>query len=544
MKVGEAAPIGQGKDLTEQFIESISPGFESNTTPNRTDVNRHYRLMQWVNDYWIWEFASWIVSSLLLAGVVLTLSLHQDQPLPEWPFGITINALISFLSSLSTSTLVVVISSIIGQRSWATLASAERPLRQLELNVTSIAGLVVIASLATVPFVQQITQIQLANSAVDTATIPALRNYANRELDDIFLILDKPLSYGIVPSIVTSGFYRGLYFSGNLSDTLTRNSLLSRTTCSTGNCTYPDFDSLAICSACANVTNQLSMSRGLSRYNNSVPQWTLPNGFAVDVDPNKTGLPVVNITAVQPCEKSDLTSCGATAQECTLYWCLNRYKSSVVQGLLYEDIMDTVKYGFTTNANLLENDTYVFQTNYTSLAQETTTKFNVSKWGSASLTDLIAETLTQEVFWWGANGTDAIEAVVSLDPTFPSVPLDMSPTFEALALSLTSAVCSYSHDEMSLRQVSGQALQAIPRLRVRWEWITLPFALQIISLLLLCYTVVKTSLKRRPVWKSSFLATVFFGVRLRSMIPDSVPNRFIDMKILADKIKFSTRKAE
>ncbi|KAI0413495.1 hypothetical protein F5X98DRAFT_390795 [Xylaria grammica] len=518
MKVGEVASIGQGKDLTEQFIESISPGFESNTPPNRTHVNRHYCLMQWVNDYWIWEFASWIVSSLLLAGVVLTLSLHQDQPLPEWPFGITINALISFLSSLSTSTLVVVISSIIGQRSWTTLASAERPLRQLELyddasrgamgcfllllqnrwNVTSIAGLVVIASLAT----------------------------------------------------------------GNLSDTLTRNSLLSRPTCSTGNCTYPDFDSLAICSACANVTNQLSMSRGLSRYNSSVPQWTLPNRFAVDVDPNslsrtvvktggsydpltlETGLPIVNITAVQPCEKSDLTSCGATAQECTLYWCLNRYKSSVVQGLLYEDIMDTVKYGFTTNANLLENDTYVFQTNYTSLAQETTTKFNVSKWGSASFTDLIAETLTQEVFWWGANGTDAIEAVASLDSTFPSVPLDMSPTFEALALSLTSAVRSYSHDEMSLQQVSGQALQAIPRLRVRWEWITLPFALQIISLLLLCYTVVKTSLKRRPVWKSSFLATVFFGVRIRSMIPDSVPNRFVDMRILADKIKFSTRKAE
>ncbi|GAW17407.1 hypothetical protein ANO14919_068640 [Xylariales sp. No.14919] len=463
MKVGEAASIGQGKDLTEQFIESISPGFESNTPPE---------------------------------------------------------------------------------------------------NVTSIVGLVVIASLATVPFVQQITHIQLANNAVDTATIPALRNYANREPEDIFPILDKPLSYGIVPSIVTSGFYRGLYFSGNLSDTLTRNSLLSRPTCSTGNCTYPDFDSLAICSACVNVTNQLSMSQVLSRYNSSVPQWTLPNGFAVDVDPNslsrtvvktggsydpltlETGLPIVNITAIQPCEKSDLTSCGATAQECTLYWCLNRYKSSVVQGLLYEDIMDTVKYGFTINANLLENDTYVFQTNYTSLAQATTTKFNVSKWGSASLTDLIAETLTQEVFWWGANGTDAIEAVASLDSTFPTVPLDMSPTFEALALSLTSAVRSYSHDEMSLQQVSGQALQAIPRLRVRWEWVTLPFALQIISLLLLCYTVVKTSLKRRPVWKSSFLATVFFGVRIRSLIPDSVPNRFVNMKILADKNKISTRKAE
>lgn len=212
-----------------------------------------------------------------------------------------------------------------------------------------------------------------------------------------------------------------------------------------------------------------------------------------------------------------------------------------MQGVLYEDVTDTVKYGYTINADLLENDTYVFQTNYTSsqaATPETYSKLNVSKWGSAALTDLIAQTLTMQVSIWdeGPSTDVAIEAATSSYSTFPGIPLNMSAVFEAMAVSLTAAVRSYRYDETTLQMVKGQAFKGVPRLRVRWSWIALPVVLQIASLVLLCYTALRTSRNRLPVWKSSALAAVFFGVRIRKHVEDPVPDRLIDMNIVASNI--------
>ncbi|KAI1430193.1 hypothetical protein F5Y12DRAFT_722466 [Xylaria sp. FL1777] len=573
---GEAtAPISHSSHLTDSSINSVKGNPELEKPSN--NVDRKLRLEQWLTDYWLWEFASWFTSTLLLAGVVLTLSLHQNQPLPEWPFGITINALISFLSSLSTSALIVVVTSIIGQGGWAALTSTKRPLQQLDvydgasrgpmgsflflfqtrLNLVSVGPLIVIASLATAPLVQQLTDIQLTNDGVDTATNFALRNYPNPEVDNQLFDLSggNPLFYPNIPAIISSGFYQGLYFTGNLTDPFTRNSLQLRPTCPTGNCTYSEFDSLAVCSACANITDQLSISK-----NNEWFQWALPNGFVSTVgkfslsrhlvftggkyDPLvlQAGLPIVNITAIQPCQKADGTSCGAIAQECMLYWCLNRYSSKVVEGILYEDIVDTVKYGYTINADLLENDTYVFQTNYTSQpeGQESYAKLNVSKWGSAALTDLIAQTLTLNVShsYRGDNtSTDEMEKLVGYSYSrFPGIPLDMSPAFEAMSLSLTASVRSYRYDETTLQMVAGQSFKQVPHLRVRWPWIALPVVLQVTSLLLLCYMVFWTSRKRLPIWKSSVLAVLFFGARIRDRVPDLIPDQLVDMKALASSV--------
>ncbi|KAI1128944.1 hypothetical protein F5Y10DRAFT_291583 [Nemania abortiva] len=574
MKGGTTVHIVQRNHHTDGLIDPTNTSFGPGKLSGRTTVGRTYRLKRWVTDYWIWEFASWFTSALLLSGAILTLSIHQDQPLPEWPFGITINALISFLSSLSTSALVSVVAGVIGQGGWATLPSAKRPLLQLEvydgasrgpmgsflfllqtrLSVSSIGPLIVIASLATAPFVQQITDIQLTDDAVDTATIFALRNYPDHGFE---YQLKNPLTYDNVPNLVTSGFYQGLYFSGNLTDPFSRSLLQQRPTCSTGNCTYSEFDSLAVCSACANVTDQLS-----SFWKYGLVYWGLPNGFTAYVideitsgrrvvftggkyDPLtlRAGLPIVNITAIQPCQNSDGTTCGVIAQECMLYWCLNRYVSSVVQGVLYEDVVDTVKYGYTANFFRLENDTYVFQTNYTSqpAAPETYDKLNVSKWGSAALTNFIAPALTLEVISGSNIGTDALQAAVPPYSAFPGIPLNMNPVFEAMALSLTAAVRSYQNNETTLQLVTGQAFKQVPLLRVRWCWITLPVALHVASLLLLCYTALQTA-GQRPVWKISVLATVFFGARIHKHLPDPVPNQLADMEALASNVDLCAMK--
>lgn len=77
---------------------------------------------------------------MLLLGVVLTLYLHEDRPLPEWPLSITINALISVMSTISTSALILVVSSVIGQGGWSSLSRSPEPLSHLELYDQATRG--------------------------------------------------------------------------------------------------------------------------------------------------------------------------------------------------------------------------------------------------------------------------------------------------------------------------------------------------------------------------------------------------------------------
>jgi hypothetical protein len=48
---------------------------------------------------------------LALLAIVLTLSLHQNKPLPQWPFSISINALLSTYIVVSKSSMLLVLGS-------------------------------------------------------------------------------------------------------------------------------------------------------------------------------------------------------------------------------------------------------------------------------------------------------------------------------------------------------------------------------------------------------------------------------------------------
>ena len=227
-----------------------------------------------------------------------------------------------------------------------------------------------------------------------------------------------------------------------------------------------------------------------------------------------------------------------------LHWCVNRYRSKVVNGIFYEDVTETVNYGYTINPDLLENDTYVFHTNSTSpqadsVANGTYDTLTVSRWGSAALTDLIAQLLTVNVSSLDFNaGTDIYHGTASLYSTFPGIPLDMAPVFEGMAVSMSTAIRSNSNYLKGLGTVAGQVTKEVPFIRVRWAWIILPAVLQVAVLILLCYAVGSTSRQRLPIWKNSILATIFLGARVHhSLREEKSSDRLIDMKTAAENVK-------
>ena len=413
--------------------------------------------------------------------------------------------------------------------------------------------------MATASFVQQITVIKSAAVTVGTASLHARSDYPNLEFS-ISEQFENPLGYGNIPDFVTASIYQGIYAGGNLTDVYIRNALQEQPSCPTGNCTYDEFDSLAVCNACANITDFLISEADLAERPNKAWIWALPNNFSVGDFPDsgsvvstgaayhplllQAGLPIVNVTAIQPCVRANGNPCAATAQECMLHWCVNRYRSKVVNGIFYENITETVKYGYTINPDLLEDDTYVFHTNFTSpqahsVGNGTYDTLTVSKWGSAALTDLIAQLLTVNVSSLALNGsTDIYHGTASLSSTFPGIPLDMTPVFEAMAVSMSTAIRSNRNYLKGLRTFAGQVTKEVPFIRVRWAWISVPAVLQVAVLILLCYTMVSTSRQQLPIWKNSILATIFVGARVhRSLREEMSSDRLIDMKTAAENVK-------
>jgi hypothetical protein len=189
--------------------------------------------------------------------------------------------------------------------------------------------------------------------------------------------------------VQTSGSFRslvtqGLYFNGNLSDTFSRNALELRPRSSGENVTFGVVETLAVCSECANITTYLTPPvhciGGEPGYTHCAGEWswTLPNkastGWTLfgsrstnvitlnaSVDPlviDCSGrLIILNLTAIVPGwfssgpASSDGVGLSGAAQECSLYWCVNKYESSLSGGLLTETLISSHANGSTQSGS-------------------------------------------------------------------------------------------------------------------------------------------------------------------------------------------------
>lgn len=113
---------------------------EGDVNPRTRRLGRVDELSQWSSEHWVFEISALFTSAVCLMGIVTTLMLHGNRPLPQWPFGIRINALISALSTVSRSALAVAVSAAISQRQWVRLSRGTNPLADLEMHDNASRG--------------------------------------------------------------------------------------------------------------------------------------------------------------------------------------------------------------------------------------------------------------------------------------------------------------------------------------------------------------------------------------------------------------------
>lgn len=167
-----------------------------------------------------------------------------------------------------------------------------------------------------------------------------------------------------------AAIYQGLFFTVDANDTFAFSALAPRPICATGNCTYPEFETLAICPQCANTTDKLHRSfGGDSNSSSSAYRWSLPNGFStgsIDMGSDnivvmatsarynaitlRAGLALLNFTAVHiPASYGGANGenypIPTTAEECMPFWCVHKYSLVMVNGLLNETLLETTTEG-------------------------------------------------------------------------------------------------------------------------------------------------------------------------------------------------------
>lgn len=68
---------------------------------------------------WLLEILSWLLSALCMAGIIGVLVYLQDEKIPKWPFGLTLNAYVSALARTASSALMFPTSEALGQLKWS-----------------------------------------------------------------------------------------------------------------------------------------------------------------------------------------------------------------------------------------------------------------------------------------------------------------------------------------------------------------------------------------------------------------------------------------
>lgn len=220
---------------------------------------------------WWKELATCFIILAALFAIVGTVLPYQDQPLPNWPYDLSINTLVSIYVAILKFAMAFVLAECIGQIKW-TWFEHPRPLTDLvpyddasrgslwgslrllwmlrgRSALASVGAIVTVLSAIIDPFAQQLVQYYACPqlSHTQNASIPIANMWASNSL-----------RMGAGPMRSTLGYEMQAAIIGGM---LPNQNFEPSFTCATGNCTFPDiYYSLGYCAICEDVTDEMEFA--------------------------------------------------------------------------------------------------------------------------------------------------------------------------------------------------------------------------------------------------------------------------------------------
>lgn len=514
---------------------------------------------------WIWETLSLLLSISCITAVLILLLFYDNKPIPTWRF-LTLNTAISILAVVAKSALLVPVAEVISQQKWYWFwgddarplsdfqrhdAASRGPwgsfvllLRPRTWHLVSVGALVTVLALGMEPALQQVQT--YAVRSVETkgqGSIARVDRYMDLEQDA------GAYSLPLLGVTVKGAVYSGLFGSAARTQDKTD------ATCSTGNCTWPDYSTLAMCSACQNLT--MKMQKDVQP-----DTWHLPKGFGhITSDQNMMvmqssqgytqlayrpmNLSVALDTTMMfypPSDKPETRQ--PQTYECILYFCVKTYKASMTNGTLSQELVKLWPNASSPDlaSSINANGVAYIDPQAQQAFQVDATPYNLT-WTlqpgpqqAEPGANFTINILTFELLrmWLG----DLIKGQVYADPDTAGVVDDVSQIFyeqmtgtqgaitpkpndpvkvahmpgpEAIFARMADSITAYMLS-MSKARVTGSSYTSETYVRARWAWAILPLALVTLTAMLLIATTVLSAKRDMPTWKSSALPALFHGL--------------------------------
>jgi hypothetical protein len=207
-------------------------------------------------DSWFYECAALAFSVGCLVALAVMLGVYDGKEAPRLPYNITLNALVSVLSTAAKSSLLFAIAGILGQIKW-TWFTERRELSDIQTFDDATRGpwgaLILLCSRSRRPLASLGAAITILALAYDTFLQQLVR---------------YPVVYdSVLSDEATTKKALSLTATGNMTDCysarpaawLEISQLDPDPGCPTGNCTWPTFTSLGYCSKCDVTTAETSV---------------------------------------------------------------------------------------------------------------------------------------------------------------------------------------------------------------------------------------------------------------------------------------------
>ncbi|KAI1110454.1 hypothetical protein F5Y14DRAFT_465625 [Nemania sp. NC0429] len=251
-----------------------------------------------LNFAWVAEVLSSSLAVLSLLAIVIVVRSHERQPLPSWPLGIRINALVAIFATLLKAALTLPLSEGISQLKWQWFS--QEPRRLLDMHNFDSAsrgpwGSFLFLFRSGLPsdntlsrsqlrrhFISQ--RSQLLNSFAKISAILILLTFAmdpftQQIVQNVSCQLDSPEVIGRVPRSNTYLAHgrqiaaQGFEIDPTMDSAINRGILdppsdltsLLPFECPTGNCSIPSFSTIGLCHTCQDVAHLLKIE-GTSKY--------------------------------------------------------------------------------------------------------------------------------------------------------------------------------------------------------------------------------------------------------------------------------------
>ncbi|KAL8707193.1 MAG: hypothetical protein Q9220_007742 [cf. Caloplaca sp. 1 TL-2023] len=398
----------------------------------------------------------------------------------------SINSVISFLSTISKLCIISAVSAAISQ-------SLLIPLGNL-----------------FDPFLQQV--VTYPNRLVPSKDIPEIaRSNAYAAKSDEGLPLPS-----VVDLSMKAAIYNGIFDIKDNADAGIAH------TCSTGDCTWNHFASLAVCSQCVNITSHVKKECANGKCHRlSLPDGPVLSGLGGQINSSMTRISsdlhriapsVLRFSVLVSKEVTDARH--AFALECSMFYCVGIYNASIAKGVPKQRMLaswrnDSASIGTQSDLVFHPPDSFDGQFNRTG-------PFKVTHLAASAINSFMTGIFT------GAGGMNSSGSAFSSDVMQALYDtINITARVENLATAMTNSI--RGQDDHQSNPAYGTAWSSETYVHVRWAWFAFPAGLLLLSAVFLCGVMIETAQREILVWKASNLALLFHGRNLDLSSPGKRP---------------------